>query len=97
VRTGNARTANNNQTFYPLTALARLPARTHRCGSGGRHINGKWPNIIIVLDDNFAPFTVRVEDHKVPGILVDRWLLWQAQTGIDDNLLFLITQASDKS
>ena len=38
--------------------------------------------ISVVLDDNFPPYSMRDASGELQGILRDRWMLWQARTGI---------------
>ncbi|MEO5660800.1 MAG: PAS domain S-box protein [Polaromonas sp.] len=43
-------------------------------------------SITVTLDDNFHPYSFRGADGQLQGYLVDRWALWQAQTGVKVNL-----------
>ncbi len=38
--------------------------------------------IVVVLDDNYPPYTFRDSKGHLQGILVDDWRLWQEKTGI---------------
>ena len=39
-------------------------------------------SITVTLDDNIPPYSFRGADGQLQGYLVDRWALWQAQTGV---------------
>ncbi|MBL0284396.1 MAG: response regulator [Zoogloea sp.] len=38
--------------------------------------------ISVVFDDDFPPYSMRDANGELQGILRDRWMLWQARTGI---------------
>ncbi|MGA7595233.1 MAG: transporter substrate-binding domain-containing protein, partial [Gallionella sp.] len=39
-------------------------------------------SILVVLDDNYPPYSFRGPDGRMQGILKDLWTLWQQRTGI---------------
>jgi PAS domain S-box-containing protein len=43
--------------------------------------------ITVVSDDNYPPYIYRDSKGNLQGIIVDRWKLWEKQTGIEVNLV----------
>ena len=65
--------------FLIWIVAAAAPAADEAKGDAPR-------SITVVLDDNFPPFSMRDANGALQGVLKDRWMLWQAHTGISVEL-----------
>ncbi len=50
----------------------------------------------VLLDDNLPPFSLRDARGELKGVIPDRWLLWQAKTGIPVELIGMDWEAAQR-
>jgi len=65
-----------------LSILARVAAPVLLgCGSALAAFSPP-AQLVVVSDDSYPPYLFRTETGKLQGIIVDKWQLWSAETGI---------------